>query len=203
MVALASGSGVRQGELFGLRPGDFDFDNSELAVNRQAVHLAGGGVRETLPKWGRVRTTIIPKKTIWGDELEGRLFDYLQTVGQGVGPPLGGRHRGKADWLAFPTMRGHYRQPGNFGKYELDAARAALTAPTRLDPTGWDPEWSWHSLRHAFCTWMLGDERATGKPAVSDVAVSLVAGHRDSWVTRAMYVGASAGALSEVRAATE
>jgi integrase len=76
--------------------------------------------------------------------------------------------------------------PSNMSRSWLKAARAAA-APA------WSPNWSWHGLRHAFCTDLL-------VKGAQDTDVALAAGHRDSGVTRAMYVGATAGTSGRLNA---
>jgi integrase len=67
---------------------------------------------------------------------------------------------------------------------------------------GWRDEngggtWTWHSLRHVFCTTAL----FTWKIDATDV--SRMAGHANYRTTLDMYVGATAGVLDRARAATE
>ena len=57
--------------------------------------------------------------------------------------------------------------------------------------------WTWHSLRHVFCTTAL----FTWKLDPTDV--SRMAGHTDYRITLDMYVGATGGVLDRARAATE
>jgi hypothetical protein len=57
--------------------------------------------------------------------------------------------------------------------------------------------WTWHSLRHVFCTTAL----FTWKLDVTDV--SRMAGHANYRITLAMYVGSTAGVLDRARIATE
>jgi integrase len=57
--------------------------------------------------------------------------------------------------------------------------------------------WTWHSLRHVFCTTAL----FTWKLEASDV--SRMAGHANVRITLDMYVGSTAGVLERARTATE
>ena len=57
--------------------------------------------------------------------------------------------------------------------------------------------WTWHSLRHVFCTTALNIWRMD----VSDV--SRLAGHANIRITLEMYVGSTAGTLDRARAATD
>lgn len=171
MVAVSASCGVREGELWGAVTSSFDFAAGEWLVDRQVVRPKGGGVKVTAPKWGRVRKTLIPEVAIWGDPLAARLEAYLD----GKGP----------NDLAFPAPRGGYFHPSNFSRDWLKGARAAA-APA------WTSAWSWHSLRHAFCTHMLAQ-------GALPADVAQVAGHRNAGVTQAMYVGVTAGTVSRLQ----
>ncbi|MGH3189623.1 MAG: hypothetical protein ACRDOL_20640, partial [Streptosporangiaceae bacterium] len=67
---------------------------------------------------------------------------------------------------------------------------------------GWRDEhgngaWTWHSLRHVFCTTAL----FTWKLDATDV--SRMAGHANYRITLDMYVGTTAGILDRARQATQ
>lgn len=72
-------------------------------------------------------------------------------------------------------------------------------APARRLPAGRAARrpWTWHRLRHVFCTTAL----FTWKLDATDV--SLMAGHANYRITLDMYVGATAGVLDRARTATE
>lgn len=169
MVAVAASCGVRQGELLDLRVRQLSFSAALLHVDRQLIRVSGTPAHSAAPKWGRRRTTILPELTLWGDPLAARLEAFV------AGRP--------ADALVFPSRRGSWIHASNFGKRDLMPARQA--APR------WQEAWSWHSLRHAFCSHLLVE-------GALDTDVALAAGHRDTSVTRAMYVGATAGALTRL-----
>jgi flavin-dependent dehydrogenase len=82
-------------------------------------------------------------------------------------------------------------------RYILDRilAGAAVKAGATIH-TG-NGAWTWHSLRHVFCTTAL----FTWKLDATDV--SRMAGHANYRITLDMYVGATAGVLDRARAATE
>ena len=69
----------------------------------------------------------------------------------------------------------------------------------RFGARGADVEckWTWHSLRHVFCTTAL----FTWKLEATDV--SAMAGHANVRTTLLMYVGTTAGVLDRARKATE
>jgi hypothetical protein len=198
MVAAAASVGLRQGELFAaptdaLRPevGEWFIDRQVVRVRLKCTPCNGKGRIDgqmcggcqgkgrtkqesavvTDPKWGRVRASILPELTIWGEPFRDRLIAYAETR------PAGG--------LLFPAPRGGFQHPSNVSRDWLDTARAAA-APA------WAANFTWHSLRHAFCSDLLNVKKAR------DTDVALVAGHRDSGVTRAMYVGATAGTTARL-----
>jgi integrase len=95
--------------------------------------------------------------------------------------------------LIFPSPKGAYWRSSNFNRRVLAPAYAA---------TGWrdadgNGAWTWHSLRHVFCTTAL----FTWKLDATDV--SRMAGHGNYRITLDMYVGATAGVLDRARTATE
>ena len=93
----------------------------------------------------------------------------------------------------FPSPRGTYRRSSNFDRRVL--APAYLAAGWR-DPDG-NGCWTWHSLRHVFCTTAL----FTWKLGATDV--SRMAGHANYRTTLDMYVGTTAGVLDRARTATQ
>jgi integrase len=95
--------------------------------------------------------------------------------------------------LMFPSPRGKHWRSSNFNRNVLK--RAYLTAGWRdADGDGW---WTWHSLRHVFCTTAL----FTWKLDPADV--SRMAGHANVRITLDMYIGTTAGTLDRARTATE
>jgi integrase len=82
-----------------------------------------------------------------------------------------------------------------FGRAIHVLKRAYLAAGWR-DAAG-SGEWTWHSLRHVFCTTAL----FTWKLDATDV--SRMAGHANYRITLEMYVGTTAGVLDRARTATQ
>jgi integrase len=95
--------------------------------------------------------------------------------------------------LVFPSPHGKNWRSSNFNRNVLK--RAYLQIGWR-DANG-NGGWTWHSLRHVFCTTAL----FTWKLDVTDV--SRVAGHATYRITLDMYVGSTAGVLDRARQATE
>ena len=95
--------------------------------------------------------------------------------------------------LMFPAPRGSYWRSSNFDRRVLAPAYQAA---------GWRDDdgngtWTWHSLRHVFCTAALFLWR------LEATDVSCMAGHANIRVTLDMYVGATAGVLDRARTATQ
>ena len=93
--------------------------------------------------------------------------------------------------LIFPSRSGGHWRSSNYNRNILQPAY--LKAGWR-DSSG-EGRWTWHSLRHVFCTTAL----FTWKLDPTDV--SRMAGHANYRITLDMYVGTTAGVLD--RAATE
>jgi hypothetical protein len=99
----------------------------------------------------------------------------------GALPYLGDRpaFRGLAGGLVFPSLAGKYWRSSNFGRRVLQPAY--LAAGWR-DSSG-AGRWTWHSLRHVFCTTAL----LTWK--LEAVDVSRMAEHANVLITLEMYFG--------------
>ena len=95
--------------------------------------------------------------------------------------------------LVLPSPTGKYWRSSNFRRSILE--RAYRDAGWR-DSSGHGP-WTWHSLRHVFCTTAL----FTWKLEPTDV--SRMAGHANYRITLDMYVGTTAGVLDRAHATTE
>jgi integrase len=93
----------------------------------------------------------------------------------------------------FPSPRRRYWRSSNFARRVLAPAYQA---------TGWrDPAdsgaWTWHSLRHVFCTTALFTWH------IDPADVSRLAGHANIRITLDMYIGTTAGTLDRARTATQ
>ncbi len=139
------------------------------------------------PKNRKRRRTIYPRVTPTGwplaEKVAARIAEVAVEQASGRNP-LG---------LMFPTPAGKHWRSSNFNRRVLKAAYLA---------TGWRSAdgrsvWTWHSLRHVFCTTALN----TWGMDVTDV--SRLAGHANIRVTLEMYVGSVAGALDRARRATD
>jgi integrase len=186
MANTAAYSGLRWGELAALTIPQVDEAGRVITVDRKVVEVAGHLFLEA-PKNRKYRRTIYPRQTPPGYALAARLAARIQAAQaeQEIGTnPLG---------LLFPSPMGKYWRSSNFNRKVLQ--RAYLAAGWR-DSSG-EGQWTWHSLRHVFCTTAL----FTWKLDATDV--SRMAGHANVCITLDMYVGTTAGVLDRARAATE
>ena len=186
MANTAAYSGLRWGELAALTIPQVDQAARVITVDRKVVEVAGRLYVEA-PKNRKHRRTIYPRRTPGGYPLAERLAARIEAARaeQEAGTnPLG---------LVFPSPRGKHWRSSNFERRVL--APAYLAAGWR-DADGNGP-WTWHSLRHVFCTTAL----FTWKLDPTDV--SRMAGHANYRITLDMYVGATAGVLDRARTATE
>ena len=186
MASTAAYSGLRWGELTALTIGQVDQAARVITVDRKVVEVAGHLYVEA-PKNRKFRRTIYPRRTPAGYPLAERLGARIEAVRaeQEAGiNPLG---------LIFPSPTGKHWRSSNFNRNVLQRAYAAV---------GWrdgdgSGRWTWHSLRHVFCTTAL----FTWKLDATDV--SRMAGHANVRITLDMYVGSTAGVLDRARTATE
>jgi integrase len=186
MANVAAYSGLRWGELTALTIAQVDQAARVITVDRKVVEVAGHLYVEA-PKNRKFRRTIYPRRTPAGYPLADRLAARIDAAraGQDAGAnPLG---------LIFPSPAGKHWRSSNFQRNVLK--RAYLAAGWRDSDGG--GRWTWHSLRHVFCTTAL----FTWKLDPTDV--SRMAGHANYRITLDMYVGSTAGVLDRARTATE
>ncbi|MGB6576024.1 MAG: tyrosine-type recombinase/integrase, partial [Trebonia sp.] len=186
MANVAAYSGLRWGELTALTIAQVGQAVRVITVDRKVVEVAGHLYVEA-PKNRKFRRTIYPRRTPAGYPLAERLAARIEAARaeQDAGTnPLG---------LIFPSPAGKHWRSSNFQRNVLK--RAYLAAGWR-DGDG-NGRWTWHSLRHVFCTTAL----FTWKLDPTDV--SRMAGHANCRITLDMYVGSTAGVLDRARTATE
>ena len=186
MASTAAYSGLRWGELTALTTGQVDQAGRVITVDRQVVEVAGHLYTEA-PKCRKYRKTIYPRRTPDGyplaEKLAARIEQARAEHEAGINP-LG---------LIFPSPTGKHWRSSNFNRNVLKRAYLAI---------GWrdadgNGKWTWHSLRHVFCTTAL----FTWKLDPTDV--SCMAGHANVRTTLLMYVGTTAGVLDRARQATD
>jgi integrase len=183
MASTAAYSGLRWGELTALTIAQVDQAARVITVDRKVVEVAGHLYAEA-PKNRKFRRTIYPRRAPAGYPLAERLAARIEAARteQAGTNPLG---------LIFPSPAGKHWRSSNFQRNVLKRYLAA----------GWrdgdgNGRWTWHSLRHVFCTTAL----FTWKLDPTDV--SRMAGHASYRITLDMYVGSTAGVLDRARTAT-
>jgi integrase len=185
MACTAAYSGLRWGELTALCTGQLDADARLITVDRKVIEVAGHLYTEA-PKNRKLRRTIYPRCTPGGYPLADRLTARIEAARaeqQSGANPLG---------LIFPSPTGKHWRSSNFRRSVL---KTAYLAAGWRDQDG-NGTWTWHSLRHVFCTTAL----FTWKLDATDV--SCLAGHANVRTTLDMYIGATAGILGRARTAT-
>jgi integrase len=186
MANTAAYSGLRWGELTALTIPQINKPGRAITVDRKVIEV-GGHLYVEAPKNRKFRSTIYPRLTPGGYPLADRLAARIQAARteqeRGINP-LG---------LIFPSPAGKYWRSSNFSRHVL---KSAYLAAGWRDSDG-NGRWTWHSLRHVFCTTAL----FTWKLEATDV--SRMAGHANYRITLDMYVGTTAGILDRARTATE
>ena len=186
MAHTAAYTGLRWGELAALTADQINPAARVITVDRKVAEIAGHLYLEA-PKNRKRRQTIYPRATPAGyplaDRLAARAAQARAEQHAGANP-LG---------LIFPSPQGKYWRSSNFNRNVL---KRAYHAARWRDPAG-NGHWTWHSLRHVFCTTAL----FTWKLDATDV--SRMAGHANSRITLDMYIGTTAGVLDRARTATQ
>jgi integrase len=186
MANLAAYSGLRWGELAALTLGQIALAARVITVDRKVVEV-GGRLYAEAPKNRKRRRTIYPRRTPAAYPLAERLaarIEEARAEQQAGANPQG---------LIFPSRSGGHWRSSNFNRYIL---QPAYRKAGWRDSSG-EGQWTWHSLRHVFCTTAL----FTWKLDPTDV--SRMAGHANYRITLDMYVGSTAGVLDRARTATE
>jgi len=186
MANTAAYSGLRWGEPAALTADQVDPAGRVITVDRKVAEIAGHLYLEA-PKNRKRRQAIYPRATPAGYPLAANLAARTARARaeQHAGTnPLG---------LIFPSPQHKYWRSSNFNRNVLN--RAYHTA--RWRDTHSNGHWTWHSLRHVFCTTAL----FTWKLDATDV--SRMAGHANSRITLDMYIGSTAGVLDRARIATQ
>jgi integrase len=185
MASFAAYTGLRWGELAALTLDQVDQDTRVVAVDRKVIEI-GGKLYLELPKGRKRRRTIYPRTTPAGNPTRkrSRPASRRPALSTRPGPPPG-------SGLPFSPRR---------LLAVVHFARRVL-APAYL-AAGWgDPGgtgiWTWHSLRHVFCTTALFTWN------IEPADISSLAGHASIRITLDMYIGTTAGPLDRARTATE
>lgn len=170
-ILVAAATGLRRGELFGLRWRDIGFDTNEIHVT---AYNFGGKVED-----GRFKTD--------AGERDVPLFKSIRRVLL----ERKARERFSApDDFVFATSIGTPVDPGNFVKRELRAAVTAANAKRATDKAAALPSFRWHDFRH-YAVSMLIAQKA------DILTLARIAGHSDPNVTLKVYGHLMKGALAD------
>ena len=189
MFNLAAYSGMRIGEILDLDVTHIDTKAKTIQVLMQCLEVGGRKMR-VLPKMSKQRTTIYPTKTPSGYPLAKQMERRIKELKALKKVPL--IQDGTRRLLLFHNRTGGWISQGSFAKN--------VRLPAQ-DKAGWPKDqsgrfiWTFHSLRHVFCSYYLGELRQEA----SDVAIAV--GHSSPWTTYSMYVGAAKTAISKLSAA--
>jgi integrase len=180
-VLLVAYSGMRWGEHAALTAGQVDAERRRITVDRQVVETRST-LRESLPKGRRRRVTMYPADTPGGVD--------LGTMVQRRIAELSDPHD-----LFFPAPRGGWARRSNYGRNLWDPACEFVSWPKNPDGRGWF--WTFHSLRHVFATWALG------QPNIRIEDVSRLMGHSSIRVTQEIYIHVCADVFDRFFDATD
>jgi integrase len=162
LFVLAITTGMRQGELLGLRWQDVDIDKGIIHV-RQALYITRGVIYLTEPKTVNSRRTIqLAKVAIYA--LRKYRISYLQEA-MAFGPDWNTKYN-----LVFPTTTGN----------PIRAAHLVESAFHRILRNAGLSRIRFHDLRHTAATLML--ERGVNPKMVSEIL-----GHSDISITLGIY----------------
>ena len=163
LISLTAHTGLRQGEVFGLKWEDLDFDKSSLSVRRSLAHVIGKGAvfQEPKTKNSRRRLLLLGEDVVmlrqykkwqeqYADEL-GDLFEHSDLV--------------------FTSSYGKPISPTNFSRRYFKPLVVAC---------GIDENFTFHGLRHTHATLLL-------KQGVSPKIVQERLGHSSIKVTLDTY----------------
>jgi integrase len=167
-VLLVAYSGMRWGEHAALTADRIDLGRRRIVIDRQIIETRGG-LKLSHPKNRRRRITMFPATAPVGVDLAGMVERRLAELAP--------------DALMFPSPKGHWARRSNYRRNIFDPA-----ANTARWPRGADGRcrWTFHSLRHVFATWALG------QPGARIEDISRLLGHSTVRVTQDLYIAPDA-----------
>lgn len=143
LVDCGAGLGMRQGEVFGLAPGDIDWLRNIVHVRRQ-LRVTRGRMTVAPPKGGKMRDIPLP------ESVKLSLAAHMEAVTPvRVQVPLL-ENDGKLQdlTLLFPSERGHALRASNFDRLSWKAALEDAGVPVGREN-------GFHALRHHFASVLL------------------------------------------------
>lgn len=168
MVAADAGSGLRQGEIFGLEVPKVDFLRREITVDQQVQPTAGGGVVVCPPKNRHSRRTV-PVGQVVVDELAAHLarfpvmpVEVLDTTGK--------RPVRRMARFVFTDHAGQPLHRNDFNADVWNPARKAAGLPAA----------GMHDLRHFYASLLA-------RAGLSPTAVAKLLGHANASTTLRTY----------------
>lgn len=177
--AVMIGTGLRVGELCGLRWCDVDFDKNMVDVNHTLIYYKDTNT-------GKMELTVNPPKTLSGKRIV-KMIDFVKdafeeerAVQTAEGVKCNVDVNGYTDFI-FVNRFGHAQHQGTLNKALRRIIRDAnLDAMDRDDGTVLLPKFSCHNLRSTFCT-RMAEAGVELKVAMSQM------GHNDSRTTMEVY----------------
>jgi len=166
-VLVAIDSGVRRGELLGLRWSDVDLEKRRIVVRRSLEQTREGGLRFKETKSGKVRVNVLTEETVAALRRHRARQNERRLL---LGPTY------QDDGLVFPSADGTPWNPDYFGK-----AFASLVASVPDLP-----KVRFHDLRHTSATILL-------RAGVATKVVSERLGHSTTTLTTDTYQHVIAG----------
>ncbi|MDG4809928.1 tyrosine-type recombinase/integrase [Micromonospora sp. WMMD1120] len=168
LIAADAGSGLRQGEIFGLEVPGIDFLRREITVSQQVQPTAGGGVKVCPPK-NRYSHRTVPVGQVVVDELAAHLAEFPAEEVE-VLDVTGKRPVRRMARFVFTDAAGQPLLRSAFNADVWDPARRAAGVP----------EATQHDLRHFYASLLI---RAGLGPKV----VAKLLGHKDASMTLRVY----------------
>lgn len=192
-VRMAAYCGLRWGELAALEASDVDLEEGIVRADRQVTYVGAARVGK-LPKYDKVRETFVP--SFLAEPLAARMAEQLPEPDRSCFADHPEVRLGSGG-LLFPAPAGGYDRTQPFHQRRFRPACQRAGWPRTADG-GW--QWSWHDLRHHFCTWALASPPSGLGLEVADVAY--FAGHASPSFTWAAYVATRPGAVDRARDAS-
>lgn len=185
-VTLGSGLGLRQGEIFGLSPADFDFLGGTVEIRRQVRILAGNKLVFALPKGRKTRT--VPLPTSVGVEVNSHMTAFPPARVELPWNTPENDHQVAVGLLLTTRERSALNRNYFNSNLWRGAQRRAGVEPNRGNGT--------HALRHWYASVLLD-------AGESIRAVSEYLGHSDPGFTLRTYTHLMPSSAERTRAAVD